>query len=108
MFDLNILAELSRTHCISICVFLVPANLVTTSLTIIFTALRRPQIQVKQMAGIASIFALAMILHVYTWFLVGVVMLPTYILLCLGSSCLLANLVAVFWHRRLTLINNYN
>jgi len=95
MFDFNNLAELSRTNCITICAFLVPANLVATSLTIIFTALVRPTVQVWQVAGIASIFALLMIWHVFTWFMVGIVMAPTYILLWLGSSCLFTNIVAI-------------
>lgn len=37
MFDFNTLAEFSRAYCIGICAFLIPANLVATSLTIIFT-----------------------------------------------------------------------
>ena len=101
MFDFHTVAEFSRAHCVSICAFLVPANLVATSATMIFTALRRPQTQVWQAAGIASIFALVMIWHVLTWFVVGVVMAPTYILLWLGSSCLLTNLIAIILHRRL-------
>ena len=96
MFDFNTLAEFSRTNCVSICAFLVPANLVATSLTMILTALRRPQVQVWQAGGIASIFALVMILHVFTWFMIGVVMAPTYILLWLGSSCLFTNFAAIF------------
>lgn len=95
MFDFHTLAEFSRAYCVSICAFLVPANLVATSLTIAFAVLRRPPVQVWQATGIASIFALAMILHVFTWFQVGVVMAPTYILLWLGSTCLLTNLGAI-------------
>jgi hypothetical protein len=93
MFDFNTLTEFSRANCIAICAFLVPANLVATSLTIIFTALG--PIQVWRAAGIASIFALLMIWHVFTWFMVGIVLTPTYILLCLGSSCLFINIVAI-------------
>ena len=92
MFDLNTLTEFSSAYCIGICAFLVPANLVATLQTTILTVLRRPKIQVWQSAGIASIFALVMILHVFAWFMLGVVMAPTYILLLLGSICLLANL----------------
>ena len=100
MFDFNSLAEFSRHYCIGICAFLVPANLVATSLTGIFTVLRRPAAQVWQAAGLASIFALVMILHVFTWFMVGMVMAPTYILLCLGSICLWVNLGAILLRRR--------
>lgn len=104
MFYLHTLAEFSRTYCISICAFLVPAILVATGLTMIFTVLRRPQVQIWQTAGIGSFFAIVMILHVYTWFLVGVVMAPTYILLWLGSTCLLVNCAAIFFRRRLKLV----
>lgn len=100
MFDFNSLAEFSRQHCITICACLIPANLLTTSLTAIFTLLGRPAIQVWQAAGISSIFALAMILHVFTWFMVGMVMAPTYILLCLASICLCVNLGAILLGRR--------
>lgn len=99
MFDFNFLAEFSRAYCIGICAFLIPANLVTTSLTITFTLLRYPAVQVWQVAGIASIFALLMILHVFTWFMIGVVMAPTYILLGLGSICLFVNLGAILRRR---------
>lgn len=95
MFDFNTLTEFSRANCIAICAFLVPANLVATSLTIIFTALIRPTVQVWQAAGIASSFALLMIWHVFTWFMAGIVLTPTYILLSLGSSCLFINIVAI-------------
>ncbi|MBW4685995.1 MAG: hypothetical protein KME40_13070 [Komarekiella atlantica HA4396-MV6] len=110
MLDFNALIEFSRTNCISICAFLVPANLLVTLLTIILTVLRRPSYQVWQSAGIASIFAFVMILHVYTWFMIGVVMPPTYILLWLAISCLLTNLAAILFQRRyinnLSLSNN--
>lgn len=95
MFDLTNLAELSRTHCISLCAFLVPAILVATCLTMVLAALRRPKVRVWQSAGIASVFAVVMLWHVYTWFEAGVVMVPTYVLLWLSSSCLISNLGAI-------------
>lgn len=97
MFDLTNLAELSRTHCVSLCAFLVPAILTTTCLTMVLAVLRRPKVRVSQSAGIAGIFALVLLWHVYTWFEVGVVMIPTYILLWLSSSCLISNIGAVFY-----------
>jgi hypothetical protein len=110
MLDFNTLTEFSHANCVGICAFLVPANLLVTLLTIILTVLRRPSFQVWQSAGIASIFAFAMILHVYTWFMIGVVMPPTYILLWLAITCLLTNLAAIIFQRRysnsLTLSNN--
>ena len=103
MLDLHVMAEFSRTHCVSICAFLVPATLVATIVTMIFTALRRPPARVGQAAGVAGFFALVMILHVLTWLSIGVVMAPTYILLGLASGCLLTNLVMIVLQRRLVL-----
>jgi len=98
MFDFNTLADFSRANCISICAFLVPANLVATSVTTVFAAFQYPKVQVWQAAGIASMLALVMVAHVFTWFQVGVVMVPTYILLWLGTSCLLTNLGAIAYN----------
>lgn len=98
MFDFLTLSDFSRSHCIAICAFLVPANLVSTILTIVLAALCRPQIQVRQAAGVAISFALVMVLHVFTWFMVGVVMAPTYILLGLGSTCLVFNIAAIAYN----------
>jgi predicted neutral ceramidase superfamily lipid hydrolase len=100
MLDFSTIAEFSRNHCIGICAFLVPANLLATVLTIILTVLGRPIYQIWQSLSLASIFATAMIYHVYTWFMVGVVMLPTYILLALAITCLLSNFIAVILHKR--------
>lgn len=101
MLDFHTLAEFSRANCVSICAFLVPANLLATIFTIILTVLHRPSHQVWQSAGFASIFAVVMIMHVYSWFAIGVVMPPTYILLWLATTCLLTNLAAILWQRRL-------
>ncbi|HEY9907797.1 MAG TPA: hypothetical protein V6D18_09310 [Thermosynechococcaceae cyanobacterium] len=86
--------DFSRIHCVAICSVLVPFNLLTTIATIALTALGRST-QVWKSAGVASLGAGIMVLHVLTWFLAGVVMLPTYILLLLGSVCLTINLWAV-------------
>jgi hypothetical protein len=105
MFDLTTIAEFSRTNCVNVCTFLVPATLLTTLLTMILTLKRRPKHQVWQTAGIAAILAFIMVIHVYTWFIIGVVMLPTYILLSLAVTCLVANLGAVLF-RTLAPTNN--
>ena len=96
MIDINILWEFSRNHCIAICAFLVPANLLTTLHTMILVTVDRPRIQVWGAATGAFIPAIAMFLHVLSWFIIGVVMAPTYILLVLGCICMLINLWAVF------------
>jgi hypothetical protein len=98
--DFNALTLFSSTFCIGICAFLIPANLIATSLTIGFTLLCRPAIEIWLSAAIASIFALLIILHVFAWFMIGVVMAPTYILLGLGSICLFANIGALLVQKR--------
>jgi hypothetical protein len=95
MFDLHPLCEFSRNHCVAICTFLVPANLLTTLQTILLIGLHRSQVLVWQSAGLASFFAIVMLLHVFTWFLIGVVMAPTYILLAMACLCLSINLWAI-------------
>ena len=99
MLDFNTLAEFSRNNCIGICAFLVPANILTTLLTMILTFLNRPLGQVRISTGLACLFASVMVLHVYTWFMIGVVMAPTYILLSLAVTCLLTNLLLIIWRR---------
>ncbi len=96
MLDFNALFEFSRSNCVGICTFLVPANLLTTSLTLTLTGLAGSPRQILIAAGVASLFSGIMVLHVLTWFLIGVVMMPTYILLSLGSLCFVTNLVALF------------
>ncbi|MCT7986086.1 hypothetical protein NG796_22675 [Laspinema sp. A4] len=93
MFDL--ICEFSRTHCIAICAFLVPANLLATLQTLIFMGLGTQKLQIRVMAAIASFYAVVMVLHVLSWFLIGVVMAPTYILLALASLCLSINVWAI-------------
>ncbi|MFM7364192.1 MAG: hypothetical protein ACKO11_06770 [Cuspidothrix sp.] len=101
MLDFHTLTEFSRNHCLGICGFLVPANILTTLLTIILAFLHRPRSQVWSSVILACTFAVIMMLHVYTWFMIGVVMLPTYILLSLAITCLLTNLFVIIWQRNL-------
>ncbi|MEG4232053.1 hypothetical protein QUA40_08070 [Microcoleus sp. Pol11C3] len=95
MIDFNTVTEFSHTHCIAICAFLVPANLLTTLQTGILTGLNRPRIQVWASVVVASLWATAMIFHVFTWFAIGVVMPPTYILLVMAIICLAINIWAI-------------
>ncbi len=89
---LDALFEFSRSNCIGICAFLVPANLLATLQTLIMSGLRRPQSQMRLITGCSIVYALVMVLHVYTWFAAGVVMIPTYVLMSLGCTCLAINL----------------
>jgi len=104
MFDLHcmglgmdaVLGDFSRSHCIGICTFLVPANLIATSQTMLFTLLKRSPIQIFTISTMAIIYASLMILHVISWFIVGVVMAPTFILMFLGILCLTINFIAIW------------
>lgn len=104
MFDLHcmglgmdaVLGDFSRSHCIGICTFLVPANLIATSQTILFTLFKRSPIQIFTISTMAIVYASLMILHVISWFIVGVVMAPTFILMFLGIVCLTINFIAIW------------
>ena len=93
MLDIHNLCQFSRDHCIAICAFLVPANLIATSQTMIFTGLHRPRWQSVGIAIAAISYALVIGWHVLTWFMIGIVMAPTFILLFLSAVCLTIN----FW-----------
>ncbi|MEG4999247.1 hypothetical protein [Microcoleus sp. B4-D4] len=95
MLDFNTVTEFSHTYCIGICAFLVPANLLTTLQTGILIGLNRPRMQVLASASVAGVWAAAMLFHVFTWFAIGVVMPPTYILLAMAIACLAINIWAV-------------
>lgn len=95
MLNLNLLFEFSRNHCITICAFIIPANLLLTLQTILLVGLNRSQIQIQKSMVIASFLALTMLVHVLSWFMIGIVMIPTYILLTLGGICLILNIWAV-------------
>ncbi len=95
MLDTNFLFEFSCNHCVAICTFLVPANLLLTLRTILLVGGLRSQVQVQQAMVTASFFALLLLLHVFTWFIIGVVMAPTYILFVLAGVCLSFNFWAI-------------
>jgi hypothetical protein len=86
--------DFSHIHCVAICAALVPLTLLLTLGTIVLTGLGK-QSQVWKTAGLASLAAGVMVLHVLTWFLIGVVMVPTFVLLMLSSVSLATNLWAV-------------
>lgn len=95
MLDFNTLFEFSRTHCVALCAFLVPFNLITTLATLILLGLNRPRKQVWQPAALAIAGSTLMILHVMTWLMIRVVMVPTYVLSLLALCCLALNLWAI-------------
>ncbi len=95
MLDFSTLLHFSHTHCLAICSVLVPMNLLATLQTLILTGLNRPPSSIWKSAAIAIAAAVLMVLHVLSWFVVGVVMVPTFVLLALGTVCLTVNLWAV-------------
>ncbi|NMG59075.1 hypothetical protein E1H12_11240 [Geitlerinema sp. P-1104] len=95
MLDFSHLAELSRLHCLGICAFLVPSNLLATLTTLGVVGMGKPPHIKRLSAAVAMILAVTMILHVWTWFAVGVVQAPTFILLSLASVCLGLNSLAL-------------
>lgn len=92
---IDLLMAFSHTQCVAICAVLVPANLAATLQSLLMVGLQRPKAYQRLMTSMASLYALLMILHVASWFVIGVVMMQTYILLGLGLMCLSANLWAI-------------
>ncbi|MGK7922085.1 MAG: hypothetical protein AB4080_18980 [Trichodesmium sp.] len=95
MLEINNLIEFSHTYCVAICGILVPMNVLASLQPIIFTALDRRKEEINLMALVASLYALTMILHVCSWYIVGVVRIQTFILLWFASCCLITNTWAV-------------
>jgi hypothetical protein len=92
---INSIAEFSRCHCIGICAFLVPTNLFLAIATLWFVAVERSSRRVYTAVGLSILPATVMLLHVATWWAIGVVMLPTFILPLLAVTCLAINTYAI-------------
>lgn len=95
MLELNSIAEFSRCYCIAICAFLVPTHLVLACTTMWLVALERSTKQIYTAVSLSVIAATIMLLHVATWWAIGVVMLPTFILPTLALTCLAIDIYAV-------------
>ncbi len=100
MLDINTLGEFSRINCGSICAFLVPASFIGAVVSLYNVYIGRSQRQITLTAIVASIFPIILFFHIATWWIVGVVMLPTFILLGLGSTCLMVHLLAIIERER--------
>jgi hypothetical protein len=100
MLDLEPLFEFSRNNCVAICAFLVPANLLATLQTIALSVTGRSLLMVRAAAGFAATFAIALFLHVSTWFIIDVITPVTFILLGLGFTCLLGNWGAIVYRQK--------
>ena len=86
------LSELSREHCVAICSFLVPINLLITLQTLVLVTLNRPLPLVRLSVGVSLPFAFILMLHVGTWLMIGVIHPFTFILLVLATICMITNL----------------
>ena len=107
MIELNSIAEFSRCHCIGICAFLVPTNLFLAMGTMWLVAMDRSTKQIYTIIGLSILPAIILLLHVVTWWIVGVVMLPTFILPLLAITALSIHLYALVnpQHMRNLLLN---
>jgi prepilin signal peptidase PulO-like enzyme (type II secretory pathway) len=92
---LNSIAEFSRCHCIGICAVLVPTNLFLAIATLWFVAADRSSRRVYTTVSLSILPATIMLLHVASWWAIGVVMLPTFILPLLAVTCLAINIYAI-------------
>lgn len=95
MFDIISLAEFSRTHCISICAFLVPANLIATLMSLMLIVIKPAPIQRFLSVTIAMSGAIILSLHVASWWAVGIIQATTFILLALSMLCIALNIWAI-------------
>jgi hypothetical protein len=95
MLELNSIAEFSRSHCIGICTFLVPINLCLAGATTFLVASNRSPRMIYATVGVSLLPAIVLLLHVATWWSIGVVMLPTFILPVLAIICLANNAYAI-------------
>ncbi len=97
--------EFSRSNCVAICSFLVPANLITTVVTLILVATEQPLSKMRWSRAIASVLAATLFVHISTWFVVGVITPVTFILFGLGTTCLVVNILAVMYAKEIAEIS---
>jgi len=91
MSAMQTLADLSRTHCVGVCSFLVPAMLLLTLLSLALVYRHQRAWPLDLSVGCAGVAITLMIAHVGTWFAIGVVTPITFILISLSALCLLVN-----------------
>jgi hypothetical protein len=101
MLNFDAVLSFSHSYCVAVCAMLVPLNLLLTLRSLILVGLARPVGQIYAATGWAIAMAMLLVLHVASWFVVGVVMIQTFVLLSLGTICLAANLWAIGHSRSL-------
>ena len=95
MINFELFSEFSMTHCIALCAFLVPANLLVSLQIILFAAFERPRYQLWLVAAVSALYASALVLHDVSWLMIGVVKAPTFILIFVAALCLSVNAWAI-------------
>ena len=95
MLELTSIVEFSRSHCIGICAVLVPTNLGLASATMVLVGLNRSALTIYTTVALSVLPAIILLLHVATWWAIGVVMLPTFILPVLATTCLVIQAYAL-------------
>jgi hypothetical protein len=108
MFDLEPLFEFSRQNCVTICAFLIPANLIATIATIFLVVSNQSVWKIRCSMTIASLIVMTIFLHVSTWFIIGVITPITFILLGLGTTCLCTNILAVKYRQPIVQVLSSN
>lgn len=81
------LSMFSREHCIALCGALVPLTILLTFAAILLVLAEAPRVWQRVLALAGSLPAVLMVLHVYSWWAVGVVAAPTFILCALTVIC---------------------
>ena len=100
MLGFDTVFEFSRHHCVAVCAFLVPANLLTTLITLLLLFLKTPVDRIRIAASFATIFAFSLFLHICTWLMIGVITPVTFILFGLGTMCLSINISALIYSQK--------
>lgn len=95
MLELTSIVEFSRSHCIGICAVLVPTNLGLAIATMVLVGLNRSARTIYTTVALSVLPAIILLLHVATWWAIGVVMLPTFILPVLAVTCLVIQAYAL-------------
>ena len=95
MLELTSIVEFSRSHCIGICAVLVPTNLGLAIATMLLVGLNRSARTIYTTVALSVLPAIILLLHVATWWAIGVVMLPTFILPVLATTCLVIQAYAL-------------
>ena len=105
MFIFEPIFEFSRYNCVAICSFLVPANLITTIVTLILVVTEQSISKMRWSTAIASVLAASLFLHICTWFIIGIITPVTFILFGLGTTCLIINMLAVIYRTQIAEIS---